>query len=55
MLASMSSAVFVWTNGLGSSLLALMTCPIAYSSWEIERCVPRRMYFGVSIANHRST
>jgi len=28
---------------------------MACSSWRVERCVRRRMYFSVSVANQRST
>lgn len=51
----MSSADLVHTNGLGSLLFRFRYRRIACSSWRIERRVPRRMYFSVSVANQRST
>ena len=55
MLDKISSAVLAQTNGLGESLLTCRYWRMACSSWRVERCVPRRMYFSVSVANQRST
>src|SRR5882724_12127828 len=54
MLERMSSVVFAQTNGLGFELLMSRYCWIACSSCRVERCVPRRMYFSVNVANQRS-
>lgn len=55
MLARMSSADLIHTNGLGSELFSSKYWRIACSSCLVDRCVPRRMYFSVRVANQRST
>ena len=55
MLASMSSADFVHTKGLGSALWTCRYLRMACSSSRVDRWVPRRMQFCVSVANQRST
>lgn len=53
--ARIASADSVDTNGPGSALFMPGQSRMACSSWRVERCVPRRMYFPVSVANQRST
>jgi hypothetical protein len=55
MLARMSSADLAHTKGFGLALWMSRYCRIACSSCRVERWVPRRMYFSVSVANQRST
>src|SRR5262245_65952255 len=55
MLARISSALFVHTKGLGSSLRTSINSQIARSSSLTLRWAPRRICFVVSSPNQRST
>lgn len=55
MVARISSAVFVRTNGLPAVLCASMNAQIAASRARTMRCTPRRNCVFVNSANQRST
>jgi hypothetical protein len=51
----MSSAVFVHTNGFGSSFQLLIHCRTSFSRATTLLWPPRRMSWSVSSPNQRST
>ncbi|MCK4136292.1 hypothetical protein [Ralstonia solanacearum] len=52
--AAQDTADSVQANGSGLALWASRYWWMACSNWRVERCMPQRMYFSVSVANQYS-